>query len=120
MVSTNKQVDTCTLSKYKFPWLVADADGLSRAAAEGALSTRADAEQHEGDFRRVIEGVNRTLDQVIAPVDAAVSTLEALAGKDLRARVTGTYRGGHARIQRAKLGRAVRNPLKFWREAYQV
>ncbi|MFO0584074.1 MAG: methyl-accepting chemotaxis protein [Anaeromyxobacter sp.] len=86
--------------------LVADADGLSRAAAEGALSTRADAEQHEGDFRRVIEGVNRTLDQVIAPVDAAVSTLEALAGKDLRARVTGTYRGGHARIQRAVNGTA--------------
>ena len=26
----------------------------------------------------------------------------------------------HARIQRAKLGRAVRNPLKFWREVYQV
>ena len=27
---------------------------------------------------------------------------------------------GHARIQRAKLARAVRNPLKFWREAYRV
>ena len=30
MVSTNKQVDTCTLSKFKYPWLVADAAATAK------------------------------------------------------------------------------------------
>jgi methyl-accepting chemotaxis protein len=81
--------------------LVADADGLAAAAVEGRLSTRADASRHAGDYRRIVEGVNRTLDATIAPIDAASQALERLAGRDLRARVTGRYQGDHARIQAA-------------------
>jgi methyl-accepting chemotaxis protein len=81
--------------------LVADADRLAAAAVEGRLSTRADAARHAGDYRRIVEGVNRTLDAVIAPVDAAAQALERLAERDLRARVTGRYQGDHARIQAA-------------------
>jgi methyl-accepting chemotaxis protein len=81
--------------------LVADADGLARAAVEGRLSTRADPARHEGDYRRIVDGVNRTLDAVIAPVDAAGRVLERLAARDLAARVEGAYQGDHARIARA-------------------
>ena len=49
--------------------LVADARALSVAAVEGRLATRADATQHQGDFRRVVEGVNETLDAVIGPLN---------------------------------------------------
>jgi methyl-accepting chemotaxis protein len=86
--------------------LVADAAALGEAAVEGRLATRADAARHAGDFRKVVEGVNHTLDLVIAPVDEATAVLEALAGRDLRARVKGTYRGDHARIQAAVNGAA--------------
>ena len=48
--------------------LVDDATMLSKAAVEGALTTRADASKHEGDYRKVIEGVNSTLDAVTEPV----------------------------------------------------
>ena len=81
--------------------LVADADQLAAAAVEGRLSSRADAARHAGDYRRIVEGVNRTLDATIAPIDAAARTLEQLAERDLRARVVGTYQGDHARIQSA-------------------
>jgi methyl-accepting chemotaxis protein len=79
--------------------LIADADSLSQAAIQGRLSTRADGTRHQGDFRRIVEGVNRTLDAVIAPVDEASRVLDLLSRRDLRARSAGAYQGDHARIQ---------------------
>jgi methyl-accepting chemotaxis protein len=38
---------------------------LTKAAVEGKLATRADAAKHQGDFRKIVEGVNQTLDAVI-------------------------------------------------------
>jgi methyl-accepting chemotaxis protein len=59
--------------------LVADANMLAQAAADGELATRADASKHQGDFRKVVDGVNNTLDTVIAPLKAAAETSTALA-----------------------------------------
>jgi len=59
--------------------LVADAEMLSKAAADGELATRADASKHQGEFRKVVAGVNNTLDTVIAPLKAAAETATALA-----------------------------------------
>jgi methyl-accepting chemotaxis protein len=59
--------------------LVADANMLAQAAADGELATRADASKHQGDFRKVVDGVNNTLDTVIAPLKAAADTATALA-----------------------------------------
>ncbi|HEY3381597.1 MAG TPA: methyl-accepting chemotaxis protein [Vicinamibacterales bacterium] len=49
--------------------MVADADGLARTAATGRLTVRADAAKHQGDFRKVIDGLNHTLDAVVALID---------------------------------------------------
>ncbi|MGC4114529.1 MAG: methyl-accepting chemotaxis protein [Myxococcales bacterium] len=81
--------------------MIADANLLSAAAVEGRLSTRADASKHEGDFRRIVEGVNRTLDAVLGPIHVATEVLRRLADQDLRARVTGEFQGDHARIKDA-------------------
>jgi methyl-accepting chemotaxis protein len=90
----NRCVDSLAL-------LVADADRLALAAVNGELSNRADPARHEGAFRSTIEGVNRTLDAVLAPVSDAAAVLEQLAQRDLRARVTGRYQGEHAKIAAA-------------------
>ena len=44
--------------------LIADVNMLASAAVEGKLDTRADATKHQGDFRRIVEGVNATLDEI--------------------------------------------------------
>ncbi|MGA3167037.1 MAG: methyl-accepting chemotaxis protein [Terriglobia bacterium] len=79
--------------------LVADAEVLSRTAVEGKLSARADASKHRGEYRKVIQGVNETLDAVVAPVQEAGTVLQKVAGGDLTARVEGNYQGDHARIK---------------------
>jgi methyl-accepting chemotaxis protein len=88
--------------------LVTDAKTLSQAAVEGRLATRADVSKHQGDFRKIVQGVNETLDAVITPVNEAAMVLEKVAARDLSARMTGTYRGDLARIKES-LNTAVTN-----------
>jgi methyl-accepting chemotaxis protein len=74
---------------------------LSQAAVEGRLETRADAARHGGDFRKIVEGVNKTLDAVLDPIAEAAGVLDRIAAKDVTARVKGDYKGGHAKIKDA-------------------
>jgi methyl-accepting chemotaxis protein len=84
-----------------FKALVADGRSLADGTAAGKLSVRADASRHQGDFRRIIEGFNTTLDTVLAPVEESRRTLELLARRDLTARVKGDYQGDHAKLKDA-------------------
>ena len=81
--------------------LVSDTLALAQAAVEGELATRADPARHAGDYRRIVAGVNATLDAVVGPVNEASAVLQRLAGRDLTARMEGSYRGDHARIASA-------------------
>jgi len=49
--------------------MVGDGLSLKQAMLEGKLAVRSDASKHEGDFRRVIEGFNLALDNVIKPLN---------------------------------------------------
>ena len=45
-----------------------DAIMLSTAAANGDIEVRANVDRHRGDFRKIIEGVNTTLDVIVEPI----------------------------------------------------
>jgi methyl-accepting chemotaxis protein len=79
--------------------LVADVEMLGKAGEEGRLGTRADATKHQGEFRKVVEGVNGTLDAVVKPIRAASLVLGKIAAKDLRARVEGEHQGDFAQLK---------------------
>jgi methyl-accepting chemotaxis protein len=79
--------------------LVNDTTTLVDAALAGHLQTRADASRHSGDFARILEGVNRTLDAVVQPMTEAAGVLARVADQDLRAQVEGDYAGDHAAIK---------------------
>ncbi|HOK14078.1 MAG TPA: HAMP domain-containing protein, partial [Candidatus Kapabacteria bacterium] len=63
--------------------LVADANMLSKAAVEGRLDTRADASKHQGDFRKIVQGVNDTLDAVIGPLNVAAEYVDRISKGDI-------------------------------------
>lgn len=73
--------------------LVADANMLSQAAVDGQLSTRADAGKHNGDFRKIVEGVNNTLDSVIGPLNVAANYVDRISKGDIPERITDHYNG---------------------------
>ncbi|HEY3383056.1 MAG TPA: methyl-accepting chemotaxis protein [Vicinamibacterales bacterium] len=79
--------------------LVADANALSQAAVAGRLATRADAGKHQGDFRRIVEGVNATLDAVIGPLNVAAEYVDRIAKGDIPSRITDSYAGDFNEIK---------------------
>ncbi len=81
--------------------MLADADMLAMAAVEGRLSARADADKHQGDFKKIVQGVNNTLDAVIKPVQEASVVLAEMAKGELGVSVAGDYMGDHALIKDA-------------------
>ena len=99
--------------------LVADARMLAEAAMEGRLKTRADAAKHEGDFRKIVQGVNDTLDAVIKPVQEGSSTLAVMATGDLTVRMAGDYRGDLQLIKESinKVGSSLADALRKVSEA---
>lgn len=81
--------------------LINDTNTLSEASREGNLSVRADAEKHQGEFKKIMEGINNTLDAVIRPINEAVSVLGGMQQGNLNINLTGDYKGDHAVIKEA-------------------
>jgi len=81
--------------------LVSDATMLAMAAVEGKLSTRADASKHGGDYRKIVEGVNETLDAVVTPLHEMGNVLNQMAGGDLTVRMAGNHTGDFKQLSDA-------------------
>ena len=79
--------------------LIADANMLSKAAIEGKLATRADATKHQGDFRKIVEGVNGTLDAVIGPLNVAAEYVDRISKGDIPPKITDNYSGDFNEIK---------------------
>lgn len=81
--------------------LVEETDMLAQSAVEGNLSTRGEEAKFKGQYARVIEGINETLNAVIAPIEEASSVLQEMASGNLQIMMEGDYRGDHAAIKHA-------------------
>jgi methyl-accepting chemotaxis protein len=98
---TQKTIEAFDEARTNVRRVVAQTGKLATAASEGRLSERGDEQSFDGSYRELVQGINTTLDAVIAPVNEAAAVLETLARQDLTARVRGQYRGDHANIQNA-------------------
>jgi methyl-accepting chemotaxis protein len=79
--------------------LIEDTEMLSRAAIEGKLDTRADASRHQGEYRKIVEGVNDTLDSVIGPLNVAAEYVERISRGDIPKPITDNYNGDFNEIK---------------------
>jgi methyl-accepting chemotaxis protein len=79
--------------------LVTDANHLANAAAAGQLSTRADSTKHQGDFRKIIEGVNNTLNSVIGPLNVAANCVDEISKGNIPSKITEQYHGDFNKIK---------------------
>ncbi|MES2013462.1 MAG: nitrate- and nitrite sensing domain-containing protein [Pseudomonadota bacterium] len=55
-----------------------DVQMLANAAREGYISVRADASIHSGDFQKIVEGVNETLEMIVNPISAVKIAAETI------------------------------------------
>ncbi|HRP03233.1 MAG TPA: methyl-accepting chemotaxis protein, partial [Candidatus Kapabacteria bacterium] len=88
----------------KIKLLVSDTAMLATAAVEGKLDVRADLSKHKGDYRKIVEGINNTLDNVIGPLNVAADYVEKISKGDIPDRITAEYKGNFNGIKQSLNG----------------
>lgn len=73
--------------------LIAETNRLTTTSVEGHLSARGDASRFQGDFAKIVQGINNTLDAVITPLNMAASYVERIANGDIPEKITDNYQG---------------------------
>jgi methyl-accepting chemotaxis protein len=79
--------------------LIDDATMLAQTAVEGDLSRRADPGRHNGGYRKIVEGVNATLDAVVGPLKMAAKYIDEISKGGIPARITNEYKGDFNEIK---------------------
>ncbi len=78
--------------------LIMEANQVIENALDGNLSYRADLSRHQGDYKKIIEGFNKTLDAIYDPIQSIQASLYKLAQGDLTIQFDGNHRGDFARL----------------------
>lgn len=99
--------------------LVDETAMLSNEAVEGNLSIRGDAAKFNGEYAKVIEGINDTLNAVIEPINEASAVLKEMANGNLQVLMEGNYRGDHSEIKTA-LNETIQNIRSYVSEISEV
>ncbi|NDY91456.1 methyl-accepting chemotaxis protein [Ideonella sp. TBM-1] len=105
--------DTIEQVRSNLRALIADSQHLAQSALAGELEVRADAHRHHGDFARIVQGMNDTLDAVVTPLRDAMQSLSAMEGGDMTRPMQGHYAGAFAELSQtlnntqAKLSRTL-------------
>jgi methyl-accepting chemotaxis protein len=73
--------------------LVSDGVTLTQGMLEGKLAVRADVAKHQGDFRKVIEGFNLALDNVIKPLNMSAEYMDRISKGEIPSKITDNYAG---------------------------
>lgn len=58
--------------------LTNDAKLLSDSAREGKVSIRANSSKHLGDYRKIVDGMNETLDMIVSPISTVKTAADAI------------------------------------------
>jgi methyl-accepting chemotaxis protein len=79
--------DTIEQVRSHLKALIADTSLLAEAAQDGRIQTRADASRHQGDFRKIIEGINETLETIVTPIITVKTAVDSIstAAKEISA-----------------------------------
>jgi methyl-accepting chemotaxis protein len=81
--------------------LVTEVDALTKAAVEGKLDVRGNEDAFQGGYKKIVGGMNKTLDSVIEPIKEASVVLKEMSNGNLSLRVIGDYKGDNAEIKNA-------------------
>lgn len=73
--------------------LLSETDQLITAAIGGKLATRGNVNKVNFEFRGVVEGVNQTLDAVIAPLNVAAEYVDKISKGNIPPKITDAYNG---------------------------
>ncbi|MCP4113407.1 MAG: PAS domain-containing protein [Desulfobacteraceae bacterium] len=72
---------------------------LASAATDGKLDKRADVNNFEGNYKRIVQGVNNILDAMINPLKASAAYVDRINRGDIPEKITDEYKGDFNQIK---------------------
>lgn len=81
--------------------MVNEVNRVADMLKQGMLSERARAGNAEGPFKKLVDGLNLAIDNILEPITETVAVLQEVANGNLTASVTGDYQGDHAQMKEA-------------------
>ncbi len=76
-----------------FKALIADTNALKISIVEGETTSRADETKYNGDYKKIVQGINKIIDVITEPLNESNKVLEGMAKNDLSIKMTGSYKG---------------------------
>jgi len=76
--------------------LVAETAMLAKAAADGRLGVRSDTSKQQGAYRKIVEGINQTLDTIVEPLKASAESASSLASSSEQLTAVSQQMAGNA------------------------
>ncbi|MBN2010800.1 HAMP domain-containing protein [candidate division KSB1 bacterium] len=73
--------------------LIEELNTLSVAAVNGKLDVRGNASRFKGDYSKIVNGINDTLDAVIRPLNNAADYIKQISRGEIPEKITDEYRG---------------------------
>ncbi|MBF0361381.1 MAG: methyl-accepting chemotaxis protein [Oligoflexia bacterium] len=78
-----------------------DLEKIAHAGKEGNLTERLNASKYEGDYRKIIDGVNGILNEIVRPISELEIVLQEISQGDLTVNMKGDYKGAYLSIKNA-------------------
>ncbi|MCP4107386.1 MAG: HAMP domain-containing protein [Desulfobacteraceae bacterium] len=85
-ISLNKMADNINN-------IIEDINNLTESASEGKLQERGDEDKFQGEYARIIKGINHTLDEIINPLNVAATYMNRISEGDFPEKITEEYKG---------------------------
>lgn len=84
--------------------ILGEINRLTNASSHGNLNVRGDAAKFEGEYAAVINGVNNTLDEILAPINEGNRILNLIQSGNLEEKMEIQCRGDHEQMKKAVNG----------------
>jgi methyl-accepting chemotaxis protein len=92
--------DTIEQVRTNLKALIEDAYWLAAEAQDGKLTSRADANRHQGDFRKIIAGINTALDSIVNPIHEAIGQITKDSRGDMDVELSADFKGEFAELKK--------------------
>jgi methyl-accepting chemotaxis protein len=77
----------------KMQAIAQDINSLTESAQKGRLDFRADATKHDGDYARIITGINKTMDALVGPLHVSARYMDQMSKGIISSNVEEDYEG---------------------------
>jgi len=79
--------------------LINDTQMLAKASYDGELNKRANIEKHQGDYQKIVKGMNETLDGIVAPLNVTSEYLDKISQGIIPEKITKEYKGEYNNLK---------------------